>query len=370
MRNELEITSIDIYKSDIELKEPFRISIMEITAAHNLFVKINTNEGIYGIGETSPICGISGDTQSISLAGAPDLARLLLHKNPLNIEERMGEINRFLAHNSSLKSAFDMALYDLLGKAAGLPLYAVLGGGRRFFWTDNTVGLGDPDYMAQKAVEIKEQGFRAIKIKLGETFSKDVERVTKIRKAIGDDLPMRLDANQGWDYRTAVRILQTLEPMGIEYCEQPVAYWDYENMRRIRQNTTIGITADESLFDHHDAFKLASMGCCDKFNIKLSKSGGIHAAIKINGIAEGAGIPCMIGSMMETRVGLSAAAHLAYAKPNIRDANLDSCFSLKEDPVIGGVQYKVGDMILPDTPGHGADIDPVFLTKCECTTVE
>ena len=74
--------------------------------------------------------------------------------------------------------------------------------------------------------------------------------------------------------------------------------------------------------------------------------------------------------MMETRVGLSAAAHLAYAKPNIHDADLDSCFALKEDPVIGGVQYKVGDMILPDTPGHGADIDPVFLKMCECTTVK
>ena len=114
MLNELEIDSIDIYRYDIELKEPFRIAIMEITAAHNLFVKINTNEGIYGIGETSPFWGISGDTQSISLAGATDLAELLLHKNPLNIEERMGEINKFLAHNSSLKSAFDMALYDIL----------------------------------------------------------------------------------------------------------------------------------------------------------------------------------------------------------------------------------------------------------------
>ncbi len=123
MPNELEISSIDLYKSDIELKEPFRIAIMEITDAHNLFVKINTNEGIYGIGETSPMWGISGDTQSISLAGAAHLAGLLLHKNPLNIEERMGEMNRFLVHNSSLKSAFDMALYDVLGKTAGLPSF-------------------------------------------------------------------------------------------------------------------------------------------------------------------------------------------------------------------------------------------------------
>ena len=370
MLNNLKITSIDIYKSDIELKEPFRIAIMEITAAHNLFVKINTNEGIYGIGETSPMWMITGDTQSISFSGALDLAKLLLGKDPLNIEERMREINGFIVKNSSLKSAFDIALYDLLGKAAGLPLYAVLGGGRRFFWTDNTVGLGSPVYMVEKAIEIKEQGFRALKVKLGTTLKEDVERVTKIRKAVGDDLPMRLDANQGWDYKTAVRILQAVEPMEIEYCEQPVAYWDLENMHRIRQNTTIGIMADESLFDHHDAFKLASMGCCDFFNIKLAKTGGIHTALKINSIAEAAGIPCMLGCMMETRVGLSAAGHLAYARPNIYDADLDSSFQLKEDPVIGGVKYEVGDMILPDTPGHGADVDPDFLKKCEGTTVE
>ena len=370
MGKKLKITSIDIYKSDIELKEPFRIAIMEITAAHSIFIKINTDEGIYGVGESNPTWGISGETQAINLAGASDLARLLLHKDPLNIEERMEDINRYLVHNSSLRSAFDMALYDLLGKVAGIPLYAVLGGGQRSFWTDNTIGIDDPDYMVEKAVEIKKQGFQAIKIKLGTTFSQDVERVVKIRKAIGDDLPLRLDANQGWDYSTAVRILKALEPMGIEYCEQPVAYWDYENMRRIRQNTSIAITADESLFDHHDAFKLASMGCCDYFNIKLAKSGGIHTALKINGIAESAGIPCMIGSMIETRVALSAGAHLAYAKPNIQFADLDSCFSLKEDPVIGGIQYEAGKIDLPDTPGHGADIDPAFLERCERTTVK
>jgi L-alanine-DL-glutamate epimerase-like enolase superfamily enzyme len=245
-----------------------------------------------------------------------------------------------------------------------------LGGGERFFWTDNTVGIDDPDRMVEKAIEIKEQGFRALKVKLGTTFSEDVERVNKIRKAIGDDLPMRLDANQGWNYRTGVRVLTAVGAMGIEYCEQPVAHWDYENMRRIRQNTPIAITADESLFDHNDAFKLASMGCCDYFNIKLSKSGGIHTALKINGIAEGAGIPCMIGCMMETRLGLSAAAHLAYAKPNIQDADLDSCFALKEDPVIGGAQYRVGDILLPDSPGHGADIDPDFLKMCDRITIK
>lgn len=370
MKEKLKITSIDIYKADIEFKEPFRIAIMELTSARSLFIKINIDEGLYGLGEANPTWGITGETQSINLAGASELAKLLLNKDPLNIEERMREIDKFLVHNSTLRSAFDMALYDILGKAAGLPLYAVLSGGKRSFFTDNTIGIADADYMAKKAVDYKNQGFKAIKVKLGTTEKEDIERIKKIRKAIGDDLPIRIDANQGWDYKTAVNILQALESMGIEYCEQPIACWDYENMRRIRGHTSIAIMADESLFDHHDAFKLASMGCCDYFNIKLAKSGGIHTALKINAIAESVGIRCMVGCMTETRLGLTAAAHLVSARSNIKYADLDGYLMLKEDPVIGGAQYNVGEINLLDTPGHGADIDPAFLKHCESITVK
>lgn len=370
MSGKLKITSIDIYKADIQLREPFKIAIMEIASAMSVFIKINTDGGIYGFGEANPTWGITGETQGINLAGAVDLAKLLIGKDPLNIEERNQELCRYLVRNTTIRSAFDIALYDILGKASGLPLYAVLGGGKRSFWTDNTIGIADADTMAKKAVDYKNQGFKAIKVKLGTTKDLDVERITKIRNAIGDVLPIRIDANQGWDYRTAVSTLKALEPLGIEYCEQPIAYWDFENMRRIRQNTSIAIMADESLFDHHDAYKLASMGCCDFFNIKLAKAGGIHTGLKINAIAEGAGIKCMVGCMLETRLGLSAAAHLVSARPNIRYADLDGHIPLKEDPIIGGAQYSVGEIHLPDTPGHGADVEPDFLARCERTAVD
>jgi L-Ala-D/L-Glu epimerase len=370
MTYKLKVTSINIYKADIKLKEPFRIAIMEIINAESVFIKINTNEGLFGTGEANPYWGITGETRSVNWAAASDLARLLINKDPLDIEARMKEINRFLVHNSTIRSAFDMALYDLLGKVCDLPLYAVLGGGKRTFWTDNTIGLNDPDYMAEKAVEYKNQGFPAIKVKLGTTKEKDVERIQKIRRAIGDDLPIRTDANQGWSYKTAVDTLRALEPMGIEYCEQPIAHWDYENFSRLRQNTSIALMADESLFDHHDAFKLASMGCCDYFNIKLAKSGGIHTALKINAVGESAGIPCMVGCMTETRLGLTAAAHLVSACSNIIYADLDGHLFLQEDPIIGGAEYNVGEITLPDTPGHGADIDPDFLKRCETITIK
>jgi L-alanine-DL-glutamate epimerase-like enolase superfamily enzyme len=360
----LKIESIDVYKADIPFHEPFKIAIMEITCAESVFVRINTNEGVYGMGEANPFWAITGETQAICLAGAVDLGKLLVGRDPLDIEERMREIDKFLVHNSTLRSAFDMALFDILGKAAVLPLYAVLGGGKRVFWTDNTIGIADPAVMAQKAAAFKKAGFKAIKVKLGTTKDQDIARIKAIRQAIGETLPIRVDANQGWDYRTAVATLQALGSLGIEYCEQPIAHWDYENMRRIRQNSPIAIMADESLFDHHDAYRLAALGCCDYFNIKLAKSGGIHTALKINAIAEGAGIRCMVGCMTETRLGLTAAAHLVSARRNIQYADLDGHMMLKEDPVVGGAQYKVGEITVPDAPGHGADIDPDFLEKC------
>jgi L-alanine-DL-glutamate epimerase-like enolase superfamily enzyme len=367
---QIKVKSIEVFKSEIAFKEPFKITLMQKTTAQSIFIKINSNLGIYGLGEANPLRGITGETQSINYAGAIELARLVLQADPRNIEGQMGTISNFLVHNSTLRSAFDMAFYDLVAKLIGVPLYTLLGGGKRKIQTDSTIWLNEPEYMAQKAVELKDEGFRVIKVKLGTEFEMDKKRIERIRESIGGELTIRIDANQGWDYVTAAKTLQELEPMNIEFCEQPVAYWDYENLRRISHSSPIAIMADESLFDHHDAFRLACMGCCDYFNIKLAKSGGIHNALKINAIAEGAGIACMIGCMSETRLGLSAAAHLASATSNIKFADLDGYMMLTEDPIVGGARYNAGEIDLPESPGHGADIDPAFLKHCEGVIIE
>jgi L-alanine-DL-glutamate epimerase-like enolase superfamily enzyme len=224
--------------------------------------------------------------------------------------------------------------------------------------------------MAKKAAKLKATGVPAIKVKLGTTADEDVIRIQSIRKAIGDELPLRVDANQGWDLPTAVTVLRRLESSGIEYCEQPIAHWNHDGFRRLRERVAIPIMADESVFDHHDAFKLAAGGCCDFFNIKLAKSAGIHTALKINAIAESIGAKCMLGCMLETRLGLTAGAHLVSARPNICFVDLDSHYSLKEDPVIGGALWNGSVITLPDTPGLGAELDPEFLEGCERMTVD
>ncbi len=204
-----------------------------------------------------------------------------------------------------------------------------------------------------------------MKIKLGTTVVADVARVAAIRKAVGAGVILRIDANQGWDSPTAIAALCALAPFQVEYCEQPVPCWDMSGLKKVRDASPIPIAADESLFSPHDAISLARAGACDYFNIKLAKSGGIHNAVKIDAIAEAAGIRCMLGCMFETRLALTAAAHLAAAHPNIVFLDLDSAFYLAEDPVLGGLTFDRDAIRLPGEPGLGAEVKPDFLASLE-----
>ena len=365
----VRIVGVDLYQARIPLVEPFRIALGLIHEGSFLFVRLRTDSGIDGWGEATPISQITGDTATIQIAAATDLARLLLDKDPLDIESRVAEMSRFLAFNSSVRAAFDLALFDVAGKVAGLPLYALLGGGKRELRTDVTIGIDEPAKMAERAIELVRRGVSAIKVKLGTTANEDVRRIESIRHAVGPDLVLRIDANQGWDFPTAVQVLRRLESSGIEYCEQPVARWDLANFRRLRERSTIPIMADESVFDHHDAFKLVAEGAVDYLNIKLAKSGGIHTALRINAVAEAAGAKCMLGCMLETRLGLTAAAHLASARPNIRYVDLDSHLQLAKDPIVGGARWDGDSIALADEPGIGATVEAAFLGDCELKTV-
>lgn len=368
--SEFSITGVDLFRVKIPMVAPFRIAIGVISEADYLFVRINTDGGISGWGEATPTTFITGDTQASNWVAAKGLAKLILGKNALDIEGRVTEMGRFLRFNSCVRAAFDMALYDVAARTAGLPLYAFLGGGKRQLETDMTIGIDTSTLMAEQAAQLKQSGVLAIKVKLGTTAEDDIQRIKSIREAIGNDLPLRIDANQGWDFPTAVAVLRGIESYGIEYCEQPVAHWDFESFRRIRQRVSIPIMADESVFDHHDAFKLTAGGCCDYLNIKLAKSGGIHTALKINAVGEASGVKCMLGCMIETRLGLTAAAHLASARPNIWYLDLDSHLDLKEDPVDGGADWDGSTITLSDEPGIGAEVKPAFLERCESVTIE
>lgn len=365
MNRPTTIEHIGIYKLNIERSLPTQTSLGVLQSAQNIAIKITANNNEFGWGEASPYAPITGDSQESNFVTAQQLAQLIKGKDPLAIEARMAEINNVTVGQPSIRSAFDMALYDLAAKTANMPLYQFLGGelsanGKpKEMRTDLTIGMQDSvEGTVEQARQILAAGFNAIKMKVGRSSLEDVAHVKAVRELVGPDIAIRIDSNQGWDYPTAVANLHAMKSLNLQYSEQPLAYWDYINLARLRDNFDLPICADESVFDDKDALKVIKSGAADYINIKLGKSGGIRTALKINAIAEAAGCKCMIGCFSESRLALTAAAHLAMACPNIVFLDLDSAYKQKDDPVLGGMTYddQIGGLLyLPETPGIGAE---------------
>lgn len=353
----MKITKIQIIPYEIKLKHPFVTSLGPETHARNVVVIIDTESGLTGFGECSPFLPINGESHETGVVVGKYLAKILTGKNPLDIDTNIQLMDDVIYGNTSIKSAFDIALYDLASQSAGVPLYKFLKGSQRTLLTDYTVSLGEPDDMVQQAKWIKTQGFKAIKVKLGNGPQKDILRIKEIRKAIGKEIPLRLDANQGWDFKGALTVLNSLKNDNIEYCEEPIPRWEFMKLPELSRLSPIPIMADESCSDHHDAKRLISLKACPMFNIKLGKSGGINKALKIIDLAEKANIGLQIGGFLESRLGFTASAHLALSSEQVHHCDFDTAMMFEEDPVIGGIEYHAGGKItVPDTPGLGARI--------------
>src|SRR6478609_5839581 len=280
----------DIYRFSIPM-HPFTIATGTMHYAQNIFIRVHTRDGRYGVGECSAFPMIAGETQATCFEMAKDFAVLWKGKDEKEIDFRLAELDAFTAFNRTIKSAFDMALFDLAAKHAGKPLYQFLGGQIKSLPTDLTIGIDSPESMAATAKQFISQGVKILKVKLGKDAITDIERVKLIREAVGPEPGLRIDANQGWTYEEAKTVLQSIAGYKVDFCEQPMRAWNDALMPELRQQSPIKLMADESVFDHHDAQRLIKAGACDYINIKFAKSGGIREAIRINKVCETAGIP-------------------------------------------------------------------------------
>lgn len=365
MSTQLTITGVAIYRFSIPMV-PFTIATGTMDHAQNTFIRVHTDAGFYGVGECSAFPMIVGETQDTCLIMAREFARLWKGKDALDIEARLKQLNDFTAGNTTIKSAFDMALYDIAAKNAGLPLYKFLGGEKREVESDITIGIAGPEEMAQKAVEFKNSGAHILKVKLGKVAETDVERIKHIRNAVGNDMKIRIDANQGWNFDEAVYALKALGDYDIQFCEQPMRTWYDDKLPELMQLSPVKIMGDESIYNHHDARRQINSGSCDYINIKMAKSGGIFEAKKIHDLAAKHGVACMMGGMLESRIALSSKLHFVYASPNIHFYDMDTCMlGHKEDPCVGGVTYKGYHLYIADAIGIGADADDTYLANCE-----
>jgi L-alanine-DL-glutamate epimerase-like enolase superfamily enzyme len=362
------IQSIELYKIFIPLKEPFVISLGPIHNVQNLVVILRTADGCAGYGESSPYMTINGESIDTCFVVGQYFAQVLKGKDALDIPGCIDAMDKTIYGNSSAKSAFDMALHDIAAQHAGVPLYKFLGGEKtKVLETDMTVSIGDPQKMKSDAVRFKSEGFPAIKVKLGGSLEEDVERIRAIREGIGVDVPLRIDANQGWSTaENAIAVLQALAPFNIEHCEEPISRYRFMELRKVSEASPIPIMADESCGDHWDAERLIGLQACQMFNIKLGKSGGFYKGKKIAELGAAAGLHMQVGGFMESRLGMTAAAHLALSNDHIHHCDFDTPLMYTEDPVIGGIRYLQNGVIdVPEVPGLGAVIDESFLNETD-----
>ena len=351
----MKITDIKVQAVEVPLKEPFRISLGVITHAKSAIVTVETDEGIVGYGEGAPGILITGENLPGTVAGIEIMKSDLIGLDPRDLESIYWAMGKSQAHAPSAKAAVDIACYDILGKSAGMPVYKLLGGLNNYIETDITVGIDTPETMAAKAKDWVAKGFTTIKTKVGTNLEDDVARVKAIRCAVGPQVKIRVDANQGWSAKDAVRIIEHLNEYDLELVEQPVPYYDIAGLEYVTKHTDVLIMSDESCFTSHDALHLIERRAIDVLNIKLMKCGGIREALKINAICEAAGVECMLGCMVEeTNVGVTAAASLGAAVKNITRADLDATFSLSALPFKGGMHVENANRItLAEEPGFG-----------------
>lgn len=359
-----KITKIEIIPCKMPLKETFVIAKGPLNIADLTVVKIYSDQGEFGTGECTPIRTIYTETQEGSVAEGERLAQLILGQNPMNISKINQIMESCITGPSSMRSAIDMALHDLKSRLLKIPLYQLLGGDpNKKMVTDMTVSFLSKDEMVKQAMKYKDMGFNTLKIKLGDKErDKDIHRVKAIRAAVGDDISLRIDANQGWIYPEAVYNLKEMEDLNIAYCEAPIFAKNIQKLKAIKQAVNIPLMGDESIFDHRDAVNMLHMDCVDMVNIKLGKTGGIGAAMKTASVAEGFGVSCQVGCFSETRLGITALAHFSSVWSNIIYFDMDAPLMHAIDPIQGGIEYNQDWSIkLPKSEGLGARYDESFL---------
>ncbi len=364
----MRVEKVRIYRYDIPLRGEFRISFSSTVTSSGLMVELVGENGESGWGEANPAARILGTTLGTSREALRHLAGLILGRElePLELHR---VLQTSLLGNGDAKAAIEMAFLDLWCKERGQPVYRCLGGARGEFVTDMTIGIKSILETLEDARYYVERGFRELKIKVGEDPDRDVEKIRALREALGYGVVIRVDANQGWGPKQALRAARRLERYEVQLIEQPLPHWMLREHAELRRQTEIPIALDESVHTARDALEAVSLGAADVINIKITKAGGILEGFSITRISEAAGVANMIGCMVETRLGITAAAHLVGLSENIRYIDLDSDLSLQWDPVSGGVDHLGGGRRrLPREPGLGVRVDVERLKLLE--TVE
>jgi len=350
------IVDITTHVTTTPLHTPFVTSLRRTTVTESLLVAVTDDDGHTGWGEAPQVWQVTG----ASIAGSDACVRqlltpLLTGRDPDDLTGSCQAVHRAVVGNEAARAAVDTALHDLAAQRLGVPLVRLLGGTSRQVPTDVTLSAGDADALADAARARRADGFTVLKVKVGTDAASDLARVRAVRAAAGPDAVIRLDANQGWTPREAVRVIRGIEDAGcdVELVEQPVHRRDLDGLAWVSDRVDTPVLADESVFDVRDLVEVIRRRAADLVNVKLAKCGGLSTARTLLELARAHQLGTVIGSMMEGPVGIAAAASLASAYGTTAVPDLDAAWWLARSPVRGGPRYETATIVLADAPGLG-----------------
>ncbi len=374
----MKITRIDAFPFRLPLRRKFRWASLQIDLGGFVYVRIETDEGLIGHGEATALPDWGGDlgrpggeTQSTVISMIKEvISPVLTGADPLNIEAAHREMTRVLRGHHYAKCAVDIALHDILGKATNMPLYRLLGGRtNETVPVAHMVGIMPHDEALTESVAAVDDGLRALQIKGGEDGERDIKLVKAIRDAVGSDVFIRLDANQGYrTWKNALNLIERLEEAGASMIEQPVD--GRREMAQVTSRSRLPIIADESCWDSHEALQVASERCSDAISIYLAKAKGFAGARRVAAVAEAAQMPCDVNGSIESGIGNAANVHFALAAgvvtlpavipisapagthPNAAGGNY-----YEDDVLTEPMTLKDGGILPLEKPGLGIEID-------------
>ena len=353
------ITDILTKKVKFRRRKVFKIAFTESLYSEGIYVKVLTDSDISGMGEASPVAFVTGETIDGIIAAIEFMKPQLIGADPEDPETIHRIMDKKLLGNTSAKAAIDIACYDIIGKKKGLPVHRLLGAEQTTIQTDITIGIDTTEKMVEDALGRTSEGFRCLKIKGGISPEEDIKHFAAIRNAVGPEIDLRVDANQGYDLETAAKLLEKFPMLGISEAEQPMEAWDLDGMAELKKLSPVPLLLDEGVHSPIHARIACQKDSGDAINIKLMKCGGIWPALQINKIAKEHGKTCIVGCMSETKLALAAGAAVAAACHDNMEpiVDLDSFMSFVEGEgsVSGGFTIE-GDMItLSEKPGFGFD---------------
>jgi L-alanine-DL-glutamate epimerase-like enolase superfamily enzyme len=340
------------------LHTPFATALRRTTTTDTVVVRVTDSDGRTGWGEAPQVWQVTGE----SLAGAEacvtgPLSTVVVGRDADDLLPVTRAVAAAVAGNHGAKAAVDVALHDLAARRRGVSLPVFLGAANHRVATDVTLAAGDADTLAGAALERTLERFTVLKMKVGTDAATDVERVRAVRAAVGDDVRLRLDANQGWTPREAVRVISALEDagLGVELVEQPVRAADLDGLAWVTARVGTPVMADESVYGLRDLVEVLRRRAADLVNVKLAKCGGLAVARALLELARAHEVGTIVGSMMETHIGVGAAASLVAAMGTTLTSDLDAAWWAASSPVVGGMRYDGPQVVLPDTPGLGIE---------------